>query len=217
MAFEIELKARIDDPESVKKRLDSLGEYRGSYEKDDAYWVFTAGGAKTGQDDPSPALPSTGLRVRKETGAGSDGRAFALTRITWKTRDLRDGVEINDEREFEVSDAGIFEDLLGRLGLAPEIVKNKRGWAWDCDGPAGGASSVPGGDGSAGGIRAELSEVRSLGWFLELEILTARNDEKTVTENQKRLFSLLETLNIPRKSIEFRPYTEMLRALPKSE
>jgi adenylate cyclase class 2 len=147
--------------------------------------------------------------VRKEAGAGRDGAAFALTRVTWKTRDLREGVEINDEREFEVSDAGVFEDLLGRLGLAPGIVKNKRGRAW----VFGGCSP---GDRSAGVIRAELSEVRFLGWFLELEILASRKDEEAAAEHRERLFSLLDRLEIPREKIEPRPYTAMLRDLSKN-
>jgi adenylate cyclase class 2 len=211
MAVEIELKVRIDDPEPVKKRLDSLGEYHGSYEKDDAYWFFAEKGDETaGNNTVSPALPPSGLRVRKETGTGRDGRAFARTRVTWKTREIREGVEINDEREFEVSGAGVFEELLGRLGLAPGIVKNKRGWAWIFDGSAGVAHAVH------DGVLAELSEVRNLGWFLELEILTLRGDEKTAAENRERLFSLLERLEIPRGKIEPRPYTEMLRLCKKS-
>jgi adenylate cyclase class 2 len=203
MAVEIELKTRIDEPERVKTQLEDLGIYDGAYEKTDDYWFFAGTGAEipagAGQKagDPAiPGLPPSGLRVRKESKIPRGGEALAFTRITYKSRDLRGGVEINDEREFEVSDAGIFEDLLRRLGLEPGIQKHKRGWAWRC-----------------GEVLAELSDVRDLGWYLELEILAPPGNERALTEGQERLFALLEALEIPRDRIESRPYTEMLKAL----
>jgi adenylate cyclase class 2 len=203
MALEIELKTRIDEPETVKKRLEGLGIYDCAYEKADVYWFFAGKGAeipagpgKKTENSAIPGLSPPDLRVRKETKTPNGGGTVTFTRITYKNRDLRGGVEINDEREFEVSCAGVFEDLLRRLGLAPGIQKHKRGWAWRC-----------------GEVLAELSEVRGLGWYLELEILAPPGDERVLAEGQERLFALLEALEIPRNRIETRPYTEMLKAL----
>jgi adenylate cyclase class 2 len=208
MAFEIELKTQIDEPELVKKRLNSLGTYEYEYEKDDVYWFFAQKGA--GKPGNSPPLPPSGLRIRRETGIFPGGRTAACTLVTYKIRDLQEGVEINDEREYEISSAGIFEDLLRRLGLEPGITKHKHGWAWRCGEDSGN------GAGPGGGIRAELSEVRRLGWYLELEILAPGGDEPKAAKERKRLFSLLEALEIPRNRIEQRSYTEMLTALRES-
>jgi adenylate cyclase class 2 len=210
---EIELKVRINNPKAVKKRLSGLGAYDCAYKKDDTYWCApkpperrggkNAPGREAG-GGPVPFLPPSGLRVRRETNTAEDGEISKFNLITYKTRELRAGIEINDEREFVISDGEIFEDLLQRLGLAPGIRKNKRGWAWRIN--------VPEAAGPDTEIRAELSEVKTLGWFLELEILVPEKDEKTIAQCRERLFLLLEKLEIPQEAIETRPYTEMLKS-----
>ncbi|MDR2363604.1 MAG: CYTH domain-containing protein [Spirochaetaceae bacterium] len=192
---EIELKTRISDPEGVKRRLSGLGIYDCAYEKDDAYWFP--------HDDPAASLPPSGVRVRRETNTAADGKISQSSLVTYKIRELRAGIEVNDEREFTVSDGEVFEDLLRRLGLAPGIKKNKRGWAWRL--------TVPADQGPD--IRAELSEVQRLGWFLELEILAPERNEKTIAQCREKLLGTLEKLEIPQGNIEPRPYTEMLKAL----
>ncbi|MDR2477488.1 MAG: class IV adenylate cyclase [Treponema sp.] len=192
MAFEIEIKARLDNPQPVQERLALLGAYRGSFEKIDAYWV---------QADTSHAggLPPSGLRVRRETGADAEGQSRETVLITYKTKELQSGVEVNNEREFTVSDAAAFEELLRRLGLHPAIQKEKRGRAWQ----------APDGEGEP--VLAELSLVRDLGWFIELEILAADDYSQTVAQSRRRLLSLLECLGVKPEQIETRPYTELLR------
>jgi adenylate cyclase class 2 len=182
MAVEIELKAHIDDPLGVKARLSALGNYLTAYEKDDTYW-FSQG--------PS-GLPPPGLRVRRES---SDGSERVL--VTWKTREMNGGIEINDEREFSVSNAESFTDLISLMGLLPAVRKHKQGWAFNCmeDETM---------------IRAELSDVRGLGWFLELEIIAEESGRETAALSGKRLLSLLEKLGISSDRIESRPYTGML-------
>jgi adenylate cyclase class IV len=58
----------------------------------------------------------------------------------------------------------------------------------------------------------ELSEVRELGWFLELEILAPDDHEAVIARYREELLSLLEKLEIPPEKIEKKPYTEMLAA-----
>ncbi|MDR1104926.1 MAG: CYTH domain-containing protein [Treponema sp.] len=205
MALEVELKARVDDPQALKARLSAMGLYLGAYEKDDAYWLPAQGALFAGEN--SPALPPPGLRVRRERNTRDGGGVSEHVLVTWKTGRLEGGVEINDEREFTVSDAALFEDLLERLGLEPVIRKNKQGWAWNCPG-------------EEGPVRAELSNVRGLGWFLELEITEKTGGADGTRETgphgeeamRQQLFSLLEKLEIPRDRIESRPYTRMLAA-----
>jgi adenylate cyclase class 2 len=204
MAVEIELKARLDDPEPVKTRLFSLGKYLRAYKKSDVYWL-PAEAAAAGN------IPPSGVRVRREksnpgNAVGSGDGETVL--VTYKTKEVSDGIEVNDEREFTISDATVFEDLLERLGLAPGICKEKRGWAWE----------LPDSDAGGPPVLAELSLVAGLGWFIELEILApdlrgkpGECGEKTVARCRERLLVLLEKLGIGKDQIEERPYSQLLR------
>jgi adenylate cyclase class 2 len=147
-------------------------------------------------------LPQTGLRVRREkTGNGE----HAL--VTYKTKERREGIEINDEHELEVSDGPGFEALLARLGLEKRIYKHKQGWSWNYH-----------------GITAELAEVsgassvdpsppdspKNLGWFLELEILADDDGAGTVDAARQRLLDLLEKAGLRKENLESRYYSELL-------
>ena len=194
MTVEIELKAGLDDYEPVKKRLSALGNYCRSYKKSDTYWFP----ARTDASEKT-VLPS-GLRIRRECGTDADGTAIETVLVTFKEKKISGGIEVSSEHEFTVSNASLFEELLSRLGLNPDIRKEKQGWAWTIPPEASGQPS----------ILAELSLVANLGWFLELEILAADDHAQTVTESRKRLLSLLEKLEIPPECIESRSYSEML-------
>ncbi|MCL2128078.1 MAG: hypothetical protein FWH38_07480 [Treponema sp.] len=197
MALEIELKVRLADHEPVKKRLFALGDYYCSYEKSDSYWFPEASVFVKMPDILS------GVRVRREKNVRADGTEIESFLVTHKTKDISGGLEVNEEREFVVSDAGRFEELLGRLGLYKEnIGKEKRGWSW----------VIPSGTAGCPSVLAELSNVIGLGWFLELEIIAGENARPVVEEHRKLLFSLLEKLEIPADRIESRPYTAMLSA-----
>ena len=190
MAVEIELKARLDDFEPVRERLFAVGEYDRSYIKSDTYWLPAQGGALA-------SIPS-GVRVRRDRGIDAGGAAHESILVTYKTKEITDGIEVNDESEFTVSNAAPFEALLLNLGLREAIRKEKQGWAWNIP-----PEQPP--------ILAELSLVTGLGWFLEIEIQAANDQRQTVDESRRRLLALLEKLEIPAERIEPRPYTVMLR------
>jgi adenylate cyclase class 2 len=193
MAVEIELKARLDDFEPVRERLFTMGEYCRAYIKSDTYWL-------PGQQ--AATIPS-GVRVRRESGVNADGSAFDSILVTYKTKEISDGIEVNDECEFTVSDAPVFEELLGRLGLRETYHKGKKGWAWLVASKAS-APEPP--------ILAELSLVAGLGWFLEIEIQVANDSRQAVVEeSRRRLLALLDQLEISPDRIEPRPYTLMLK------
>jgi adenylate cyclase class IV len=203
MAFEIELKVRLDNFKPVKERLSALGNFCRSYEKSDSYWL--------GEN------ASAGVRVRKDACGRRDACACdqgESVLVTYKKKEISGGMEVNEEKEFTVSDAGLFVEMLERLGLHMVMQKEKKGWAWLIPSETAGGSSVADGgpvtdDGS---VLAELSLVKGLGWFLELEIMAADNEEHTVEESRKRLFFLLEKLEIPACKIEPRPYAALLSA-----
>ncbi|MFA6505799.1 MAG: class IV adenylate cyclase [Treponemataceae bacterium] len=177
MAIEIELKAWVDDRTALRAKLEKFGRFVGAYQKDDEYW--------RPREEGSRETAGSGVRIRR-TGTGP-----AI--VTFKIKEVRDGMEVNDEREFEVSEAETFSELLTRLGLSPWIRKRKVGEAWDLD-----------------GITAELSLIEGLGVFAELEILAESDDSHTVASARKRLLDALEQLGLPKEKIESRYYTEML-------
>ena len=182
MATEIELKAWIDDPDKTRSRIDSLAQSEGSYEKFDAYWRWKG-------DTPKNLPLGSGVRVRKEI---RHGKSMGI--ITFKNKEVREGIEINDEREFEVSDSSVFEELLKRLGLVPWVEKHKTGHSWRAD-----------------RITVELSLVEKLGWFVELEILSDQRDSESVDKARTELLTLLDRLGIGRDRLEERYYIEMLK------
>jgi adenylate cyclase class 2 len=208
MAFEIELKAWVDEPLTLKKRLFTQGEYESAYEKDDTYWVFPERAVVQvpAQSPATGSFPASGVRVRRERHTGPKGGTEERVLVTYKVKEILDGIEINDEREFEVSDGKVFEDLLECLGLCPGSIKKKKGWAWNC-------SPRDSFNPQAADVRAELSQVEGLGWFIELEIIAGDKDEATIAQGRTRLLSLLDVLEIPRSRIEGRTYTGMLRDL----
>ncbi|MDR1904018.1 MAG: class IV adenylate cyclase [Treponema sp.] len=189
MPIEIELKAHTKKPDMIKSRLDGIAEFSAAIEKNDAYWFPSTGGL--GEN-----LPSSGIRVRKESITDAEGKLSYAVLVTYKSKERRDGIEVNDEHEFEVSSSEVFEDMLGRLGLEQGIAKHKKGWAWKFQ-----------------DITAELIMVDGLGWFVELEIITDKAGRETSGEARKHLLCLLDKLGIERENIEERYYTEMLRAL----
>lgn len=193
MAVEIELKAHVENPEAMKAAISLLTSCLPlSFEKDDCYWVAVSAG-----------LPKSGVRLRRESARYPNGRTEEKVLVTYKSKEVRQGIEINDEREFTVSDADVFTELLKRLGLEPGVRKHKQGWAW-----------------TYGNIHAELAEVsgntrsdlpiRNLGWFLELEILADDAGAETVAAARGELLGLLERLKVGKECIEERYYAEML-------
>ena len=191
MATEIELKAHVTEVETIKLLLFDKAAFLWAFEKNDAYWY-------------KDGLSGSGIRIRREKLTFPDESEKLSCLVTYKTKELTDGIEINDEKEFEISsrtegEESVFGELLLRLGLKPGISKRKRGWAFNRE-----------------GINAELCEVENLGWFIEMEILLNDGTEKSeeiYAESRKRLLSFLDSLGIKREAIESRYYTEMLRAL----
>jgi len=196
LAIEIELKAHIKDSEALKRLLFEKAEYLCSFEKEDTYYF----------PSDNPDIPRSGVRLRGESKTLPDGTIRKTAYVTYKTKELRDGIEVNNEKEFEVcssqySPVIVFDEFLKMTGLAPGFSKHKKGWAFSKD-----------------GINAELLEVEKLGWFLEVEIVV--NDIESdavkgtaIEEKKKQLLEFLSGLGIKKDSIESRYYSEMLKEL----
>jgi adenylate cyclase class 2 len=179
--IEIELKARVEDPEAAARRARAFAAFSGACEKEDAYW-FPAEAGLRGE------FPASGVRLRRETGGGGE-----TWRVTFKKQEKRGAIEVNDEREFEVSDGAVFGELLRRLGLVPKKAKCKRCRSWTFD-----------------GVTIELVFIEQLGWFVELEILAESDDAETISAAKAKLLALLGRMGVPETAIETRYYTAML-------
>ncbi|MBI4978184.1 MAG: class IV adenylate cyclase [Spirochaetes bacterium] len=125
------------------------------------------------------------VRIRQDRG----GHIFTV-----KQRAMLNGVEVNDEREMKVhkKDARKYLTMLTTLlGYEPYVTKIKKGRAYRYQ-----------------NTLIELSEVKGLGWFVEIEIIA---DEKPDDSTILKLRAILGELGIPETDIETRPYTALLR------
>jgi adenylate cyclase class 2 len=203
LAVEIELKAHVQNTvqniEALKRILSEKAEYQCAFEKEDTYYFPL---------NPSD-IPRSGIRLRGESKTLPDGTMKKEAYVTYKTKEVRDGIEINNEKEFEVcssqySPVTVFDEFLKMAGLKPGFSKHKKGWAF-----------------SKGEINAELLEVEKLGWFLELEIVVDDTEvfeckDTAIGEKKKQLLEFLSDLYIEKDAIESRYYSEMLKDLSES-
>jgi len=113
--MEIELKARVRDPEAVEAKVRSFARFVRSFDKSDGYWHGPEWRFSRG---------TKGFRLRMD-----DGKAV----VTFKQKRNDGGIEVNRETEFEVSDAAAFTALVERIGCEPFYRKRKRGNAYEHD------------------------------------------------------------------------------------
>lgn len=110
--IEVELKARLRDPEATKQTVAGFAAYQRDFVKEDAYWH----GPEWRQ-----ARGTKGFRLRSDNGEYV---------VTYKTKRNEGGIEINKETEFSVSDPDAFTGLLSRIGCEPFYRKRKSGSSW---------------------------------------------------------------------------------------
>jgi len=196
MAIEIELKTHVKNSEALRLLLQNKAQCLCSFEKEDTYYFSVV----------NSDIPKSGVRLRSENKIFPDGTEKTTVYVTYKTKEVRDGIEINDEKEFEVyssqnSTIKVFNEFLKMMGLKPGYSKRKRGWAF-----------------SREEINAELLEVEKLGWFLEMEIVVndidvSEESNVIIEEKRKKLLGFLSELGIEKDAIESRYYSEMLKEL----
>jgi predicted adenylyl cyclase CyaB len=137
------------------------------------------------------------LRIDEETAT-----------VTFKKKRLVGGGEANDEREFHVDNPQAFVELAQRVGCSEYLRKRKRGVAFACreaDEPA---------------VHVELTEVDSLGTFLELEVVLdnvgdGEHADAVISQWHARLRSLMVELGVDPGRIEPRTYSALLEELHK--
>ncbi len=183
------MKAHVADPSETEKLIRAFASFRSETVKKDCYWTAGGGMEHTKQ-----------LKVRIREESAVDDSA-GQTVVTYKRKEFAGNVEVNDEKEFTVDNRADFEALLGDLGFAPAISKEKQTKTFDW-------TAV---DGTAVGI--ELSVVGALGWFIEIEILADSPDSAKIAHARDLVRSTLTRCGIPESAIETRFYTDMLAEL----
>jgi adenylate cyclase class 2 len=176
--YEVELKAWVDDTTSVERTLEKACVFRRTFDKRDRY--FAAPSCAAAEE----WVPKQ-FRLRQEAGT---------LVCTYKQKRMEAGVEVNLEREFDVSDEDAFVGLVERIGCTPLVDKHKHGSLWEYH-----------------GLNVELSEVDRLGTFLEIERLVDDDaDEAAQRRAQQQVRTALVELGGDPNRIEERPYTRML-------
>lgn len=108
MPFEVEIKARLNQPEETEAKAAQLGVRKGETFKEDIYFR---------RRGDTATLPADRFRLRREAG-----RAV----VTFKQLVEAGGVEVNDEIEFDVDNAHAFFQFAERFGFEPFVVKRKK-------------------------------------------------------------------------------------------
>lgn len=205
MSYEIELKAHVTDPDAVVSRLIGAG-FRtvGPVAKDDRYYrsgngtefrLRLSGDDEAGGSDVPGKQGGDGgddASGRRGSDAAADNPASGI--VTHKEKHIRDGVEYNVEREFTVDSAEAFETLCERIGAERFAVKQKHGRRLSRD-----------------GLTAEVVNVASLGWFLEIEAVIDESSDNA--GRQRAAASVREGLadaGVSTTAIESRTYLTML-------
>lgn len=108
MAFEVELKGRLRQPEEIEAKAAQLGLFAGETSKEDIYFR---------RRGDTALVPADRFRLRREAG-----RAV----VNFKHLVEAGGVEVNREVEFGVDEAHAFFQFADRFGFEPFVVKRKK-------------------------------------------------------------------------------------------
>ena len=196
--YEIELKAWVDDIPSTEEKINEFAKYIGLTEKHDTYW--------------RKKNSEVGIRIRQETGKPIIA--------TWKEKNLRQNdFELNTEREFVIGSTEFtnetipndknaesfknaldtFEDFLKTSDFEISLQKYKSTKTWHHNTEEFNLITI------------EISYVEFLGHFIEIEILSEKNDDETVAKAQNCLHQTLQKCGISKEKIETRFYWQLLK------
>jgi adenylate cyclase, class 2 len=181
--IEVELKAHVRDRAAVVAAVAAFARAEGGVDKSDDYWHGPDWRLNRG---------TRGFRVRSE-----EGRSV----VNFKAKRAEGGIEVNREREFEVSDRQAFDEFALRLGCEPFYKKRKRGLRFAVEG-----SAFP------DAATIEVLEVEGLGDFIEIEILLPEEEPASVALAQGEVRALLARSGVGEDAIESRFYSELLMA-----
>lgn len=190
---EVELKAWItpENEEKIQKFLDTKTEFIGKKEKHDRNFCRAESEEKN---------KKIAFRLREESSENS--RKFWVTEKTHYYSD--NGVEMNDELEFEVSSGESFEKFVISQGFEMFYTKEKIVHQYTQKIVFQNSENLENSEEFC--VLFEQLEVPNLGKFLEVEIVC---DEKFLEQAEQKIVSIFEDLEIT-SDIEKAPYVVLL-------
>ena len=180
--IEVEIKLPVQDLEKIRKKLLESGfREKSLIEERDQYFDNAQGDIRAGQE---------ALRVR-ETRDCLTGKIWA--QMNFKGKKLDDRTITRKELETEVEDGSICREILQAIGyrpVKPEVIKVRRMLSKDS-------------------VTACLDSVHGLGDFLELEVLTDREEKRK--QALGRIEDILEKLGYKISNTVRTSYLSMLQ------
>jgi adenylate cyclase class IV len=188
----------VDDVPTTENKINEFAKYIGLTEKHDTYW--------------RKKNTEIGIRIRQETGKPIIA--------TWKEKNLRQNdFELNTEREFIIASTDFtndtipndknvnslkialsnFEDFLKTSDFEISLQKYKSTKTWHHKTEEFDLITI------------EISYVEFLGHFIEIEILSEKNDDETISMAQNCLHETLQKCRISKDRIETRYYWQLLK------
>lgn len=181
--IEIELKARVANPAAIRGSLAGFMSCHGSIDKNDEYWIVPLA-----VKDSSFYGGSFRVRIRQEPGK---------VLVTFKEKSYQEGLEVNKEVEFGVSDGASFRQLLEKMSAKLHYRKRKMGTLWKL----------------GERITAELVNVEDLGDFLEVETIFEDGSDLDLREIRSLLLDVVTRCGLSDHDLEPRPYSQLLGVL----
>lgn len=193
--YEIELKAHVQNRNEVLSKIKQFATYLQTVERRDTYFSRTLEKPLNGKDYIS-------IRIREEIKETPEGNETSYL-MTYKQKENRidsSGIttEINNEKESVLTNPDALKSFLIDDGFYIKLKKLKKVEDYTCKTQCGQAT-------------LELCNIPPLGDFLEIEILSETNDERSVQKAQQELKKLLQMSGVPETQIEPRYYSELLK------
>lgn len=184
---EIELKAHVLNRRETENKLNSFAQFKSTVTKDDVYYF-------------NPAISEKSIRIRKETENENCRYLLTYKQKEKRTNESGHTIEVNNEKECTLSCAEPLESYFADCGFSVKLKKHKEVSSW--------VYSINGFD-----CTIELCNVPPLGDFVELEILSKKDDDETVSQARNALYEILYLCGIDKSCIENRYYSELLKSV----
>jgi len=181
--FEVETKVKINDIDSLRKKIKEIASFKKKELKSDDYFALR-------RKFRSIRYPRKAFRIRKKPDM------FEVNFKKWLKKEWDDSVVVKQEFEFPVKNKEHLDNLLALfrdLGFVEWVKKKKLSESYTYK--------------KDKRVVIELNKVEHLGYFMEIEYLAKKGE---IGKAKKKIRKVLEKLEINPKDIDNTGYTKML-------